>query len=82
MTYLDIVSKIWLVFVDVLYQVLFSKKLIIFFTNQSCLSKLYFDLWNNKESNKVNSLIYSSKILAGVLIFVLSLFYLILGTWR
>ena len=54
-TCLVIVSKIWLVFADVLFQVLTSKKVdYIFFANQSCLSKLYFELWGYKESNKEN----------------------------
>ena len=43
-----------IVFADVLYHVLTSKKLIIFLANQSCLSKLYFELWGNKESSKEN----------------------------
>ena len=30
----------------------FLKKLIIFLTNQSCFSKLYFELWDDKESRK------------------------------
>ena len=38
-------------FADVLYEVLTSKKLIIFLANQSCLSKLYFELWDNNESS-------------------------------
>ena len=29
-------------------------KLIIFLANQSCLSKLYFELWNDKGSTKEN----------------------------
>ena len=45
---------IWLVFAEVLYQVLTSKKLILLLANQSCLSKLYFELWDNKESSKGN----------------------------
>ena len=49
-----IVSKNMACFADVLYQVLTSKKLIIFLANQSFLSKLYFELWDNKESIKEN----------------------------
>ena len=30
------------------------KKLIIFLANQSCISKLYFEIWDNKESSKEN----------------------------
>ena len=41
-------------FADVFYQVSVSKKLIIFLSNQSCLSKLYFKLWDNKESSSKN----------------------------
>ena len=41
-------------FADVLYQVLTSKKLIIFLANQSCLSKLYFELSDNKERIRDN----------------------------
>ena len=41
-------------FADILYQVLTSKKLIIFLAYQICLSKLYFELWDNKESSKEN----------------------------
>ena len=39
-------------FADVLYQVFTSKKLIIFLSNQNCLSKLHFELCDNKESSK------------------------------
>ena len=45
-------KKTWLVFADVLHQVLTSKKMLIFLANQSCISKLYFELWDNKESSK------------------------------
>ena len=52
-------SKIWLVFAGALYQVLTSKKLIIFLANQSCLSKHYFELWDNKgDSKKTVVIIY------------------------
>ena len=54
MTYLVIVSKNMACFTDVLYQVLTSKKLFIFLANQSCLSKLYFKLWDNNVSSKEN----------------------------
>ena len=55
MTYLAMVSKNMACFVDVLYQVLTSKKLIIFLANQSFLSKLFLELWDNKESSKENT---------------------------
>ena len=35
------------------YQVLTSKKGDYILANQSCLSKLNFELWDNKESSKV-----------------------------
>ena len=41
-------------FADVLYQVLTFKKLIIFLANQSCLSKLYLELCDKKESTNEN----------------------------
>ena len=42
-------------FSDVLYQVLTSKKVDYILANQSCLSKFYFELWDNKESSKESS---------------------------
>ena len=41
-------------FADVLYQVLTSKKVDHILANQNCLSKLYFELWDKKESSKEN----------------------------
>ena len=38
------------------YQVLTIKKLIIFLANQSCWSKLYIELWVNKEEDCVGNL--------------------------
>ena len=35
-------------FADVLYQVLTSEKVDYILASQSCLSKLYFELWDNK----------------------------------
>ena len=49
-----IVSKNMACFADVLYQVLTSKKVDHILANQSCLSKLYFELLDNKESSKEN----------------------------
>ena len=53
-TYLVIVSEHVTCFADVLYQVLTSKKLIIFLANLGYLSKLYFKLRDNKEISKEN----------------------------
>ena len=41
---LVMVSKIWLVFADVLYQVLTFIKVDYILANQKCSSKLYFEL--------------------------------------
>ena len=46
--------KYGLFFADVLYQVLTSKKVDHILANQSYLLKLYFELWDNKESSKEN----------------------------
>ena len=43
----------WLVFADVLYQVLTSKKVDYILANQSCLSKFYFKLWDKESSKEI-----------------------------